>query len=194
MRRLFIIRKDLHLKAGKLAAMIGHCCEAYWTNLLRSHAAFGELKDNEFISLPARETYGNGKVGPALYKHPTLYKLSKEAFEAGKDSFTTLEENPRKTVSIKVEIPKDIWNDYVNGIFTKTICECRNLNQLKKAEELALGSGLTEFIDYGYINDKCLTELTPENPDGTCTVGLWFRPLPDDIAHSISKKFKLYRD
>jgi len=30
MRRLFIIRKDLHLSAGKLGAMVAHCAEEYW--------------------------------------------------------------------------------------------------------------------------------------------------------------------
>ena len=35
-RRLFIMRKDLHMSPGKLAAQVGHCAEAYWTNLLRS--------------------------------------------------------------------------------------------------------------------------------------------------------------
>ena len=34
-RRLFIIRKDLNLSAGKLAAIVGHCAEAYWTRNLR---------------------------------------------------------------------------------------------------------------------------------------------------------------
>ena len=40
MRRLFIIRKDLHLSAGKLAAMVGHCAEAYWTNLIKNKYCF----------------------------------------------------------------------------------------------------------------------------------------------------------
>ena len=44
MRRLFIIRKDLHLSSGKLSAMIGHCCEAYWTNLLKQ--SYKEATDN----------------------------------------------------------------------------------------------------------------------------------------------------
>ena len=35
-RRLFIIRKDLNLTHGKMAAMVGHCCEAYWTNFLKN--------------------------------------------------------------------------------------------------------------------------------------------------------------
>ena len=190
MRRLFIIRKDLHLKPGKLAAMVGHCAEAYWTNLLKA----GLVEDNEFMTLPAEEVYGNGKVGPAHYKHPLLYKLSKEAFNRGEKTFTTLAEDSRKTVSIQLEIPKDIWTEYVNGIFTKTVCECRNKNHLQKAKTIADELGLVEFLVYGYISDKCHTDLTPENEDGTTTVGIWFRPLPDEIAHEISRKYPLYRD
>ena len=37
-----------------------------------------------------------------------------------------------------------------------------------------------------------LTELTPENEDGTTLVGIWFKPLEDEIAHKISKKYHLY--
>lgn len=151
MRRLFIIRKDLHMGAGKLAAMVGHCCEAYWTNLLK-------------------ESF-------------------KQAVEDGLD-----DQNTDDAVGFPVYVDYEIWHNYVNDIFTKTICECKNLNQLKKAEDIAKELELVEGQDYGYINDKCLTDLTPENPDGTCTVGIWFKPLPDDIAHSISKKYKLYRD
>ena len=191
MRRVFVIRKDLHLKPGKLAAMVSHCAEAYWTNLMKSSIVI----DNEFMTLPAWENYGNGKEGPALYKHPDLYRLSKEAYDRGEKHFTTLRENPRKSVTVTMEVPKSIWHDYVNGIFTKTICEARNLENMKKrvmpvVEEL----GLVEGVDYGYINDRCLTDLTPENEDGTCTVGMWFRPLPDEDAHRISKKFQLYRE
>lgn len=157
MRRVFIIRKDLHLKPGKLSAMIAHCAEAYWTNLLK----------NDF----------------------------KQAVEDGLD-----DQNTDDAVGFPVYVDYNIWHEYVNGIFTKTICEARNINQLKKVEiyindiKSELGIELVEGIDWGYINDRCLTDLTPENPDGTCTIGMWFKPLPDDIAHRISKKFQLYRD
>ena len=36
MRRLFIMRKDLNMSAGKLAAQVAHCAEAYWTNQMRN--------------------------------------------------------------------------------------------------------------------------------------------------------------
>lgn len=79
--------------------------------------------------------------------------------------------------------------------------------------------GLVENQDFGMINDACLTELTPEyvyrkvvkkncenleqffrlilssdeNGEGRCTVGIWFKPLKDEVAHSISKKYQLYK-
>ena len=170
--------------------MIGHCCEAYWTNMLKNAV----VKDNEFETLRAIETYSNGTKGPMLYRHPAIYEAAKKAFEEGKEWFQYKSENSRPTMTIALEIPKDIWNNYVNDIFTKTICECRNKNQLLKAETIAKELGLIEGKDYGFINDKCLTDLTPENEDGTCTVGMWFKPLDDEIAHKISKKFPLYRD
>jgi len=148
MRRLFIIRKDLHLSVGKMSAMLGHLCEAYWTNLLKASPGYNEYK-----------------------VHPD-------------------------DVQMIVTVSGDIWKEYVNGIFTKTICEAKNLNQLKKVEGYITDCGieLKEGIDWGYINDKCLTELTPENEDGTTTIGVWFRPLPDDIAHKISMKYELYEN
>jgi peptidyl-tRNA hydrolase len=160
MRRLFIIRKDLHLSGGKLSAMVGHCCEAYWTNLLK-----------------------------------------KSFNDAVKDGLA--DTSTDDCVGFPIDIDYNIWHQYVNGIFTKTICEAKNKNQLMKIIELINEHNnqvihkdemLIKDIDYGFINDCCLTELTPENEDGTTTVGIWFKPLPDDIAHKFSKKYKLYRD
>ena len=149
MRRLFIIRKDLNLHPGKLAAMVGHCAECYWMNLL----THGHVRDNE-------------------------------------------DSRPTKTVS--VEIQKEMWDGYMNDIFTKTICEAKNLNHLMKVVEVANGLGLKEGTDYGFIDDVCKTDLTPEFTDengvGRCRVGIWFKPLPDDVSHTLSRKYQLYKD
>lgn len=128
-----------------------------------------------------------------LYHRSSLCEAAKKAFEEGKEFFLHKLDNSRPTMTISIEIPKDVWNDYVNGIFTKTICECKNLNQLKmKIAPVIEELKLVEGVDWGYINDSCKTVLTPENPDGTCTIGVWFKPMKDDDAHKISKKFKLY--
>ena len=61
------------------------------------------------------------------------------------------------------------------------------------AEEI----GLKEGKDFFFIKDNCLTELEPEEIDengvGRVLTCIGFKPLPDDIAHKISKKFQLYK-
>lgn len=189
MRRVVIIRKDLHLKPGKLMAMSMHLAEAFWTNFLKA----GLVKDMEWATLPV-ETEDDPDYW-MLYRHPAVYAAAKAAHERGEKTFKYKEEFSEPYYLLTQKIDKDIWDEYVNGIFTKTICEARNLDNMKSRtlpviEEL----GLIEGLDWGYINDKCLTDLTPENEDGTTTIGMWFKPLKDEDAFKISKKFKLYRD
>ena len=145
MRRLFIIRKDLHLSSGKLAAMIAHCAEGYWIRLIENNISNADGKPH-----------------------------------------------------VSFDLDKDIYECYLCGRITKTVCEAKNLNKLLQARDMALALGLVENQDFGMINDACLTELTPEwideNGEGRCTVGIWFKPLEDEVAHSISKKYQLYKD
>lgn len=139
-RRLFIMRKDLHMSTGKLLAQVGHCAEAYWTRLIESG-----------IKESASEDY-----------------------------------------ACEMVINKDIFEQYLEGSFVKTICEARNKNHLLKAKTIAENMGLVEGEDFGLIFDKCWTELLPEEEDGTTLTGIWFRPLPDETSHEISKKYHLY--
>ena len=145
MRRLFIIRKDLHLSSGKLAAMIAHCAEGYWIRLIENNISNADGKPH-----------------------------------------------------VSFDLDKDIYDRYLCGRITKTVCEAKNLNKLLQARDMALALGLVENQDFGMINDACLTELTPEwideNGEGRCTVGIWFKPLEDEVAHLISKKYQLYKD
>lgn len=92
-----------------------------------------------------------------------------------------------------VRIPQEIFEEYLCGTFTKTVCEARNKGHLLKAKTMADEIGLVEGVDYGLIYDKCFTELTPEEENGTTLTGIWFCPLPDNQAHKISKKYQLYK-
>ena len=142
MRRLFIVRKDLHMSAGKLAAQIGHCAEIYWLHMLDNSLNYQMLTD-EYDS----------------------WMLS---------------------------LPRDIVEGYVRGSITKTVLQARNLNHLLKARKLAEDLGLKEGYDFGFVNDLCLTELTPDEGKDTCTTCFWTRPLPNDMAWQISRKYHLY--
>lgn len=97
----------------------------------------------------------------------------------------------------KCFVTPETWEDWICGIFTKTICEAKNKNQLLKAVTIAQELGLKENEDYFLIKDACLTELEPEEVDengvGRVLTCIGFKPLPDDIAHKISKKFQLYK-
>ncbi len=195
MRRLFIIRKDLNLAPGKLAAMVAHCAEGYWISLLKTYASMGGIMDNEFEYLPVSTERDPDYW--MLYRHPALAKAAKEAHERGETSFKWQREDSRPSVTVAMEIPKDVWNGYINDIFTKTICEAKNLNHLMKVVDLAKQAGMVEGIDYGFIDDACKTDLTPEftdeNGQGRCRVGIWFKPLSDETSHVLSKKYQLYK-
>lgn len=141
-RRLFIMRKDLQMSPGKLAAQVSHCAEAYWTCLIRSHSDFIDCSDD--------------------------YKCS-------------------------IRINGGIFDGYINGSFVKTICEAKNKSHLLKAKTIAEKLGLIENEEFGLIYDNCLTELTPEEENGTTLTGIWFAPLPDETAHAISRKYQLYK-
>ena len=107
MRRIFIIRKDLHLKPGKLAAMIGHSAEAYFTNLLKSFPCI----DNEFDTLLSEDPWRPGQ--PAVYKHPEVCKKAEEAFKAGEKHFKVKTQFPLHSTTSFMQIVKE-----KAGIFT----------------------------------------------------------------------------
>ena len=143
-RRLFLMRKDLHLSPGKLAAQVGHYAEAYWTRLISNNIVGQVIETNN-------------------------YRID------------------------CIDVDKDTYEQYINGSFVKTICEARNKNHLLKAKTMAEEMGLVEDVDFGLIFDACYTELEPEEENGTTLTGIWFKPLPDEVAHQISKKYQLYK-
>lgn len=91
----------------------------------------------------------------------------------------------------------DIYENWFNGSFTKVICEAKNRNQLMKVVKAAEELGLKEGIDFFLIKDNCCTELTPEEVDengvGRTLTCIGFRPLPNDVAETLSRKYQLYR-
>ena len=93
---------------------------------------------------------------------------------------------------VRYALSNDIIDGYINGAIVKTICEAKNKTHLLKAKTMAEELGLVEGEDFGLIYDKCLTELEPEEEDGTTLTGIWFKPLPDETAHQISRKYHLY--
>ena len=208
MRQLIIARKDLNMSPGKLAAQVSHASMAFISKMIKETAK----PMWQYETLPAvminPET---GEKEPRLYRREDLSSFAKQAFEAGKESFTyravdsdnpegdleLCDDNEIATYSCTLTIPKDVYEEWFCGIFTKTICEARNKNHLMKAVRMAEELGLKEGKDLFLIKDNCLTELEPEEIDensvGRTLTCIGFRPLSDDTAHQISRKYQLFK-
>ena len=98
---------------------------------------------------------------------------------------------------VPLVVPTKVYDEWFCGIFTKTICEAKNLKQLLKAKVMAEEMGMKEGQDFFLILDACLTELEPEMIDengvGRTLTCIGFKPLDDETAWKISKKFQLYK-
>ena len=89
-------------------------------------------------------------------------------------------------------IQKELYEEWFQGSFTKIVCEAKNKNHLMKVVEVAKTMGLVEGRDFFLIRDNCLTELEPEE-DGRTLTCIGFKPLPDEMAEKLSKKYQLYK-
>jgi PTH2 family peptidyl-tRNA hydrolase len=98
---------------------------------------------------------------------------------------------------VKLSFDEELFKNWINGSFTKVVCEAKNKNKLMKVVEIAAALGLKENEDYFIIRDNCLTELEPEEVDengvGRTVTCIGFAPLPAATANQISKKFQLYK-
>lgn len=90
-----------------------------------------------------------------------------------------------------LSFPKDMYDGWINGSFTKVVCGARNLSRLLKAVEKAKELGMKEGEDYFIICDACRTELEKETPEGTITC-IGFAPMAAERIDQIGKEYHLY--
>lgn len=95
------------------------------------------------------------------------------------------------------DIDKDLYEQWIEGLFTKVVCGAKNKNQLMKAVKMAEEMGLKEGQEYFLIRDACLTELEPEEFDengiGRTITCIGFIPMESEKIEKISKKFQLLK-
>lgn len=137
-----------------------------------------------------------GKLA-AQVSHASMAFLTQMIRQGGFQKRVPVDDEEAERYEILITMSPAIYDDWICGIFTKTVCEARNRNQLMKAVSIAEELGLKENQDYFLIKDNCLTELEPEEIDengvGRTLTCIGFRPLPDKVAHTISKKYQLFR-
>lgn len=93
-------------------------------------------------------------------------------------------------------LDKDLYEQWINGSFTKVTLQARNKNHLLKAKTMAEEMGMVEGEDFFLIKDNCLTELEPEEIDengvGRTLTCIGFKPMDSEIIDKIGKKYHLY--
>ena len=210
-KQIIIARKDLRMSAGKLAAQVSHASMAFLINDIR----------NNVLPLPRYRTFeacrkklvnGMWVLAPLpahWYMNEDLNRLAQEAYLEGKREFCAVTETTDgknwyyRRVDQELDayqadfvIEKDLYEDWINGIFTKVVLQAKNRNQLMKAVEMAQELGWKEGIDYFLIKDNCRTELEPEEVDengvGRTLTCIGFRPMDAETIDKIGKKFHVF--
>lgn len=92
---------------------------------------------------------------------------------------------------------KDLYEQWIDDIFTKVVLEAKNRNHLLKAKAMAEEMGMVEGKDFFLIKDCCKTELEPEEIDengvGRTLTCIGFKPMDSEVIDKISKKYQLYK-
>jgi peptidyl-tRNA hydrolase len=198
-KQIIIARKDLNMSPGKLAAQVSHGSMAFLTSIIREHTI---PIYNEAIG---RTWDICDRDKPQYYKHSDLNEFAAAARKEGKGIFYYKPLNPNapygtqvrcdeptiKEYYTKFTIDKDLYEQWINGEFTKCVLQAKNKNQLLKAKTMAEELGMIEGQDFWLIKDNCRTELEPEEDGRTLTV-IGFRPMDSKIINQIGKKYHLY--
>lgn len=224
-KQIIIARKDLGMSAGKLAAQVSHASMAFLTNSIKNNIHIKPLYETYPCSEYKCYSNGSGAPGDPesenrqwkkvqkWYRHPDLCRFSAEAFAEGENFFYVkcsdwdpiyqvyrkLERVPHNEVDCyrtEFDIEKDLYEDWIDGSFTKVVLQAKNRNHLMKAVEMAEELGWKEGIDYFLIKDNCRTELEPEEVDkngvGRTLTCIGFAPKPAEEIDKIAKKFHIF--
>jgi PTH2 family peptidyl-tRNA hydrolase len=100
-----------------------------------------------------------------------------------------LEKAIYETYPLKIE--QDLYEQWLNGEFTKCVLQAKNKNNLLKVKTMAEELGMKEGEDFFLIRDNCHTELIPEE-DGKTLTCIGFKPMDSQIIDKIGKKFHIY--
>ena len=132
-----------------------------------------------------------GKLA-AQVSHASMAFLTNEIRRDWSMNTTYFKGDEYKTYySVELTFDKDLFEQWIDGEFTKCVLKAKNKSQLLKAKTLAEEMGMTENEDFFCIYDNCHTELTPEDNGRTLTC-IGFKPMDSEVIDRIGKKYQLY--
>lgn len=209
-KQLIIARKDLGMSPGKLAVQVSHASMAFLTAEIRDSAIL--LEGKPYYAIPSYENSWHPQLQKLLHEarekrqefvYCKIIRLSEEGSKGNIKEIipvTKEEYEAGKKYCSELFFPRDMYEGWIEGSFTKVLCEAKNCEKLLAAVRYGEELGLVEGKDFFLIKDNCLTELTPEelsedSPTGGRTLTcIGFRPLPTQIQREISRHYQLWRN
>ena len=169
-KQIIIARKDLGMSPGKLAAQVAHASMAFLTSQIKEKAI-------------------------KTWKQETLQSYLDSLFG---DEIKTQKNNlPTLIYKATLEFDHNLYEGWIEGVFTKCVLQAKDRNSLLKAIEKAKSEGMQEGKDFFLIKDNCYTELEPEEIDengvGRTLTCIGFRPMDETEIDKVTKRYQLYR-
>lgn len=195
------------MSVGKLAAQVSHASMAFLTYAIREN-------HREVLDCGCANTWQRSRwydedddgLEPAQYRRIDLQKWTTEGRERGEKQIYYEPVNPdnpygelrlcekRYHIESTVSFDTEMYEQWINGAFTKVILQARNKSQLEKAIILSNEIGLVEGKDFFLIRDNCMTELTPEDENGRTLTCIGFRPMDCAIIDQVGRKYHLWEE
>lgn len=205
-KQIIIVNKELNMSKGKMAAQVSHASMAFLSTMIQRNSK--KVLENwhpawEYALLDFKT--GTRVKRPQRYRRDDLDTWAKEAREKGETGFYARPVDPTDPYgelelcdknhhyTVTLDIDKDLYEQWMGGLFTKVILEAKNENQMQKIVDKAKEAGMIENEDYFCIRDACLTELTPDET-GTRWTCIGFKPMDASVIDPITKRLQLFKE
>lgn len=199
-KQVIVVNKELNMSSGKMAAQVSHASMAFLTTMVKE-AANMVLRE-PIKRYPCYEDINKTRV--QLYKRLDLNNWAELARLDGHDCFYArpVDKNnpngelmlcePKYEYKSTITVEREMFDEWISGIFTKVILEAKNESRMRNIVELAKDAGMIEGKDFFCIRDACLTELTPDET-GTRWTCIGFAPMDNLKIDVITKRLQLYK-
>lgn len=197
-KQIIVVNKELSMSPGKFGAQVSHASMAFLTTMIQKNTHKVLINGISYHPCYASE----GKI--QRYKRDDLNRWAEEARTRGEKCFYTRpidKDHPCGVLELcepeyeyqsVLFMDKNLYEEWLGGIFTKVVLEAKNEAQMQKTVDKAIAAGLVEGRDFFCIRDACLTELTPDET-GTRWTCIGFRPMSAEDIDPVTKRLQLYK-
>ena len=134
-----------------------------------------------------------GKMA-AQVSHASMAFLTHGFYDGSRKVVPSLDDKGN-IVGYKAEMffDRDLYEEWLCGIFRKVILEVKSELKLQKVVEKAKEFGMVENVDFFCIRDACFTELEPDETGSRWTC-IGFKPMSAERIDVVTTKLQLFKE